>query len=441
MTIRLFDRPWNVHHPEASLELPWNILQIGAIVLPLYPVVGVIGLALSLLWGWFRKYKLLLHRRINWGWAVFSVLLVISAAFAWQKQDAFLGLFNFLPFLLLFAAATVIVQTPDQLRRLGANLILVSLPVNLLGFAQLFLKLQTPPIWGQIFGWSIVAGGNPTGRMSSVFIYANIFAGYAVIMFILALGLCLDKYRHLRHHQNKLDPEFWLIIVAIITNFAALILSNSRNAWLIAIAACMAYGFYQGWRIIVGVAAGMASSVILAAYAPSPVAQLFRRFVPSYFWTRLNDQDINRPITLLRKTQWDFTFMMMGGRPWTGWGLRNFTPLYQAVMKTWLGHPHNLYLMIGAEVGIPAALLFIGILLWIFVSSLQTLRIIKYLAPADDLIIFTYVVVFLALVIFNAFDVTLFDLRLNSLFWLLIGALTGNIYRIKAKEKFAKKYV
>ncbi len=83
-----------------------------------------------------------------------------------------------------------------------------------------------------------------------------------------------------------------------------------------------------------------------------------REIVPSYFWARLTDDLYDdRYVTALRTTQWGVAWKMMLQRPFLGWGLRNFTPVYQQEMNVWMGHPHNLFLMLLAEVGIIGTLL------------------------------------------------------------------------------------
>ncbi len=46
-------------------------------------------------------------------------------------------------------------------------------------------------------------------------------------------------------------------------------------------------------------------------------------------------------------------------------------------MHYWLGHPHNLLLMMSAEAGIPAALLLYGLVGWVIVQGVLALRIMK----------------------------------------------------------------
>ncbi len=286
---------------------------------------------------------------------------------------------------------------------------------------------------------------NVRKRMASVFMYANILAGYLVIVFILGLGLWIENYhlvaslfkrtRRLRHLPFIVWLRWGFLSVAVVGNLIALILTNSRNAWVIAVCVSLAFAFYQGWRWLVYIVTGIVGSVLWAAFGPSPVQQWLRVVVPTFFWARLTDQLYpDRPRVLLRKTQWDFAWSLTQQRPWTGWGLRNFTPLYEAQMHVWLGHPHNFLLMLTAEVGIPVAILFCGWVSLVVVQGVLLLRDWLSVGASgrqltqDKLIFFSYLVAFLACVVFNTVDVSLFDFRLNTLGWLLLSAICGVVY-------------
>ncbi|MFM6132830.1 MAG: O-antigen ligase family protein, partial [Sphaerospermopsis kisseleviana] len=220
----------------------------------------------------------------------------------------------------------------------------------IIGFGQLFLgwsfKIQF--LW-VLIDLTIAPGGDPPGRMASVFMHANTLAAYLVTIFILGLGLWLDNYQKLQQKiPQKIITNYRTLIfltISVIANFLALILTNSRNAWGIAIITCLAYALYQGWRLIVAGFLSIATSILLAAFAPGAIAQFFRRFVPYFIWARLNDQMFpDRPVALMRKTQWEFAWNLTQQHPFTGWGLRSFSGLYKTKMQIDLGHPHNLFL-------------------------------------------------------------------------------------------------
>ncbi|MHC5768560.1 MAG: O-antigen ligase family protein [Nostoc sp.] len=436
----------------------WNYSLWALLIFPLSPLVGAVTVGFVSLITWLKQSRKINRRPLNWGFALLSVLLIVSAGFAQDKTAAFLGLFNLLPFFLLFAAHSALIQTFAQLRQMAWALAIGSMPVAIMGLGQLFLgwSFKFQFVW-VVFSWTITPGGNPPGRIASLFLHANTFAAYLVIVFILSLGLWIEQWRlgmsywglsirgrgaeGQRGRGERLTAPhspvaFIFLTVAVITNFIALIFTNSRNGWTIAIFACLAYALYQGWRILVGSVAAIVSSVFLAAFAPSTIAHIFRWVVPAFFWARLNDDMYpDRPVALMRKTQWEFAWSLAQQHPLTGWGLRSFSTLYQAKMQIPLGHPHNLFLMLSAETGFPSAFLFCGLLAWILIISVQLLQKSKYINAGDKLIFFSYLLSFVGWILLNTVDVTLFDFRLNALSWLILAAISGVVYRDREKDR------
>ncbi|MEH2328679.1 O-antigen ligase family protein [Nostoc sp.] len=438
----------------------WNYSLWALLIFPLSPLVGAVTVGFVSLITWLKQSRKINRRPLNWGFALLSFLLIVSAGFAQDKTAAFLGLFNLLPFFLLFAAHSALIQTFTQLRQMAWVLVIGSMPVAIMGLGQLFLgwSFKFQFVW-VVFSWTIRPGGNPPGRIASLFLHANTFAAYLVIVFILGLGLWIEQWRlaigywglnikgrgadRQRDRGERLTAPhspvpFLFLTVAVIANFITLIFTNSRNGWAIAIFACLAYALYQGWRILVGSVAAIVSSILLAAFAPSPVAHIFRLVVPAFFWARLNDDMYpDRPVALMRKTQWEFAWSLAQQHPWSGWGLRSFSTLYKAKMQIPLGHPHNLFLMLSAETGFPSAFLFCGLLAWILIISVQLLQKSKYINTGDKLIFFSYLLSFVGWILLNTVDVTLFDFRLNALSWLILAAIAGVVHRYHEKDRLA----
>ncbi|MBN3894637.1 MAG: O-antigen ligase family protein [Nostoc sp. NOS(2021)] len=428
----------------------WNYSLWGLLIFPVSPLLGAVTIGFVSLITFLKQYRKISRRPLNWGFALLSVLLIVTAGFAQDKTTAFVGLFNLLPFFLVFAAHSTLIQTFAQLRQMAWILVIASMPVVIIGLGQLFLgwSLKFEILW-IVFAWTIRPGGNPPGRIASLFMHANTFAAYLAIVFILGLGLWLEQwrlgigYQGLGIGKNSVPSSqspvpFLFLTVAVIANFITLIFTDSRNGWAIAIFACLAYALYQGWRILVGGVAAIVSSVLLAAFAPSPIAQFFRQYVPAFFWARLNDDMYpDRPVALMRKTQWEFAWSLAQEHPWTGWGLRSFSGLYKAQMQIPLGHPHNLFLMLSAETGFPSSFLFCGLLAWILITGVQLLRKSKYINTQDRLIFFSYLLAFVAWVLFNTVDVTVFELRLNALSWLILAAICGVVHRYNQQDRLA----
>jgi O-antigen ligase len=414
--------------PDARQQPLWELTQLTFFVLPFSPFGGGMGLIVLLFAGWQQRWRSIVRQPFAWAWLGLCVWMLICTGLALQPGDALLGLFNFLPFILLFLVLCDLIQTPAQLRRLAWILVVPAVPVVAIGLAQQFWH------WGGqvqilqfVINWNIDPNGTPPGRMSSIFFYANVLASYLLIPLILGLGLWIDEIRATQKSRKSQRRFGWLrqgvLSVAVLGSAIALIFTNSRNGWAIAAIAGLAFGCYLGWRwLFVGV--GTVASLILgAAFAPLPLRDGLRQIVPAFFWARLTDELYpDRPTNQLRSTQWNFAWLLAQQRPWTGWGFRSFGPLYEAHSQLYLGHPHNLFIMLMAETGIPAALLLFGLVGWLVMRS--SLRLAE-VADSDRLICFSFLMAFLGCTLFSLLDVTLFDVRLNAIGWLLLAALWG----------------
>jgi O-antigen ligase len=390
------------------------------LLLPLIPLLGEISLFIALISTWRRKYRQIASNPLNWGLAFLSLWLIINSCLAYAPVEAFLGLANFLPFFALFAALRLLLQQPSQLRRLAWLIVIPSLLVVILGLGQLFANWSIPPI----FGWQLVPQGVPSGRMSSAFIYTNFLAIYLLSVLILGWGLWLETFEIWRESKK----QGWTLLLLTIISVAdgiGLVLTSSRSAWGIAVIAGIVFALYLGWRWIVWGAIAAATPILWASFGPPPGRDWLRTIVPAYFWARLSDRMYVRPVETLRITQWRFCWELLEQRPLTGWGIRNFTPLYQQQMNVWFGHPHNLWLMLGAEIGIVATVVFSGIVGWVMAQAILLIGNWYKESSGDRLILFTYVVAFASCILFNLFDVTIFDLRINTFGWILFSAISG----------------
>ena len=385
--------------------------------------MGAVGLFILSSRIWLTSYKQIFANGINQALGIVTIVLIVSSALAQYPQEAWLGLANFVPFFWLFVALKELIKQPERLKQLSWVLIVPSLPIVALGFAQLYLLWDTPPLLELIFGWELVPQGIPPGRMSSVFIYTNFLAVYLAIAFTLTLGLWLDSW-HLQQQSKVKQPlNLLFLTIILLADISGLVLTSSRNAWGLAVISFMAYALFMGWRWLIWAVTGAATAILWASFAPSLGGTQLRKVVPAFFWARLSDQIYERPVETLRITQWQFCWNLIKERPLFGWGLRNFSPLYEANTNYWFGHPHSLYLMLGAETGIVSTLLLIGIVGFIMYKAFILLR--NWQSDRSKLIYFSYVIVFLCCILFNLSDVTIFDLRVNTIIWIVLAAISG----------------
>jgi O-antigen ligase len=416
------------HHEyrDPRLKLCWQGLQWGVLLLPLLPTIGGIITVIGGIFTWKYRLRFMIKDPINQGLVILSLFLILTTIRAEDPLNALLGLGNFIPYFIVFAAFSELIQTCHQLRRLAWLIVIPAIPIIILGLGQQFLGWSGGETLQGLLGWTLPLNGNPPGRMCSVFMYANILAAYLLLVFTLGIGLLVEQFKIIskNHSSKKLKPFLFLCFTVALTGIG-LIVTYSRNAWGLVILIVLAYAIYLGWRWLVGLILAGILAILGAAFAPSPINNGLRLIVPAYFWQRLTDQNFERPIETLRVTQWKFAWNLTQQRPWTGWGLRSFTPLYQDQMNVWMGHPHNLFLMLTAETGIPTTLLFVGMIGFILAKFTIVLTQQNF-NPLDQLIFFSYGLGFVVYLVFNLADVTLFDFRVNTFGWLILAAIWGN---------------
>ena len=427
---------------KTKVNLLGNTLKFGVFLLPFSVDFGATALGIVLIGLWRQKYKKIISNPINWGWGLLFLWLIITSLLAVYSRYSWEGLGNFLPSFLMIASFPFFFKDFLQLYQLAWWLVLTSIPVCFLGFMQLFFGWQTPLFLHSI-GIKMTAYGHPDGRMSSLLMYSNTLAFFLVVAFTLSIGLWILHYRRRSFNTPSLTTGFknkkllinWqlsILSIAILFNGIGLILNNSRSAWGLAFLALMFFAIYLRWYWIIATVLLIMFLVLWAAWIPI-YQDFMRQLVPSYFWARLTDEMYDdRYVTALRTTQWGVAWNMMLERPILGWGLRNFTPVYQEKMNVWMGHPHNLFLMLLAEIGAIGTLLFSGLVGTIIAKIVMLMTTIKnnfsdkFAHPEEDcLLLFTYLVAFSLCIIFNLLDVSIFDLRVNLIGWLLLSAMAG----------------
>jgi O-antigen ligase len=435
-------------HPNYRLQSAWGWTRIGFAIFPLLPSVGALAILVSLIQTWIQSWREIIQRRLNWWFALLIPLLIIVSALSVNPGDAFLGLFNFIPYFLLFAAYSTLIQSPEQLRQLAWIFLIPAMPVMAIGLLQMTgFGVSLPIPNAPSFILQIVPGGEPLGRMSSLFAHANPFAAYMQMVFIFALGLLVDTCdRYANGVERKVNglsfarsldpvwksPNFIWTLSSVILSTICLIFTSSRAAWGGAILSSLVFTIYQGWYLILAGVTAVATLILSAAYAPLPIKEPLRSIVPRYFWARITDEMYaGRPESSTRLSQWNFAWKMTQDRPFTGWGLQSFGSLYQKQTHIWLGYPHDLLLMLTSNLGIPATVIIVGLAGWIVAQSTILLFDFPIQWEADRTIFFTFLIAFAGFMLFNIADVTALELRLNTHAWLILACLGGLVSRAR----------
>ena len=428
--------------PEGAAPLGWRCFQLGVFVLPASALLAAALLFVALVQG--------TRGRGGWrGWwadpanrvlALLAALMLLGAVAASLRSTApsyspllaWVGLANWLPFFWGFWGFQPYLADPPARRRVGLWLVAGTVPVLVTGLGQLFLGWSGPwQILGGLVIWHLKAGGNPEGRLSGLFDYANITAAWLSLSWPLLLAALLSCGRRWRSALGGTDPAagsatrrgmaLLLVLGLAAAQVAALYLTDSRNAWgalLLAVPIVMGPG---SWLWLLPLLALALLPVLLASLpgVPALLQDPARNLVPQSIWGRLNDLNHQgeRESASLRLSQWTVAAGLIAERPWLGWGAAAFSVIYPLRTGTWHGHPHNVAVDLAVSHGLPAALLLVGFVLGLLI------RATKRGMPAGPVFERAWWASVLVLVLLHASDIPMYDSRVNIAGWILLAGL------------------
>lgn len=219
-------------------------------------------------------------------------------------------------------------------------------------------------------------------RPYGTFDQPNPFGGYVGLNACLALGALAGlAAAHWRARRwGTWAERLWLLFVAgaAATTTAALVLSWSRGAWLGFAAGAATLLFFWPRRRVWGAAALLGGLVLFVVGAgvgivPASLTQRLTSFTAEFTLGDVRGVDINDAnyAVLERLAHWQSALDMARDELWMGVGFGNYESAYPAyALINWpyaLGHAHNYYLNLLAEVGVAgiiAYLIFWAAVVW-----------------------------------------------------------------------------
>lgn len=418
-------------HPDPKFQSAWLSLQWGIALICINGLPAFFPLAFVLLSVWWQYWQKIISDRLGQGFLYFGGCLTISCLWSLDPLNSLGGVAaNYLPYIFFFLALRLVLRTPEQLRRLAWIIVTGSIGNAIIGLGQNFLN------WSKQINFALneitFKAPDTVERMTSTFTHANFFAGYLVISLILGVVLWCEHWQkeflgkefgqNDKNHATATMVSMLFLSISILLNLVCIFYTSSRNGWLTLLLASVALMLFYGQRLIVIALGAIASVIMGAAFSGEPIQGWLRQIVPYVIWARINGQMYPEPYANSRVAIWEYAWQLAQQKPWTGWGLQTFPQLYKAHAQIYLGHAHNLFLLLAAEVGIPITLTLIILVGFVMVQSLRNI----WQFPKDDRpILFGYILAFSAFISLNTVDVTVFDIRLNAIAWILLAAIGG----------------
>jgi O-antigen ligase len=409
-----------------SLSFIWKLFRFSFVSLPYFYFAVFPGLiaVIALLYAKFRQSAL--DRATRNLLLVLTGLLSLSCLFAENRGEAFLQLANFLPYLLLFSVLPYLLKGTEPLTRLATDVVIATIPINLLALLEYVLRAEGIPRWLRRTALSRWYRARPhAGRAMVMFGHPNALAGYLVLVLGLGLGLILYylwQRRSVRERQTPLLPN-WQMVLLYIGTFSCLLgifASGSRNGLLVAMAQLLVFSLFT-----------KASRIVLISGAVGLVG-----LITGAAWLGIG----GRSLSLAdwaddpRVGVWRFAFSLLKQRPFLGWGLGNYKLQYPPGLipdYDYVAHPHNFWLLLAVEAGIPVMLLFtlfVGRICYRAVKQLWA----KSTDSGEQAVLLAYLLSFAGCVAFALFDVTFYDARINVTNWVVLAGL----YSLRQDEQF-----
>ena len=402
--------------PAVASSWGWCLFQLGLLLLPSTVLLASLMFVPALVLGGLGREGSYWRDRWNWPLLAAGVLMLLGCFSAVRADLAWAGLANWLPFFWGFWGFQPYVADPVARRRAALWLVAGTVPVVVTGLGQLWWGWQGP--WQGLGGlviWFMAPGGEPEGRLSGLFDYANIAAAWLALVWPLMLAALVQP------GLNR--PRQVVVLTLAAALVTALVLTDSRNGWGALVLAVPLVLGPVSWPWLLPLLALALIPVLLAVLpgVPALLQDPARTLVPESVWSRLSDSRYagERALASTRLSQWGVALQLIAERPWLGWGAAAFSVLYPLRSGKWHGHSHNLPLELAVSHGLPVALAVVGLVLALLIAALRCSRV--------GLFDRAWWAAVLVLVVLHGTDMPFFDSRLNIAGWILLAGLRSRI--------------
>jgi hypothetical protein len=245
----------------------------------------------------------------------------------------------------------------------------------------------------------------------------NLFAGYLILIVPLALAVGIS----LRSWWTAAGTAAVMIALSV-----ALIATLSRGGWIGAVIGIIALAvvFPERRWVTLALSGGMMAIVVLILFAPIAA--------------RISPHPLGPAEELSARTDIWMTALSAGlHHPLFGVGVANFVNYYPQYGGTSRGinHAHDIFLNMFAERGVLGVLSFVTVLVLLFRSLAESLRVAK--SPLDRAVVAGLVASFAGYLVHAIGEVSYYDYKVLLLFWLLVGvaAATSRIIKLDSIER------
>ncbi len=414
-------------------KLGIKFLYIGVLLLPTIPFIAVLSLIFSLLLSSNINPKNYFKERSNKVFLIITSLMILScivnsfdSSNLILKDIGFLSwisLTNWIPFFWLFWGFEPYLKEPSVRKTIAKFLVIGTIPVIFSGFLQYFFNITGP---FELLNGLIIWYQRPlniTDGITGPFSNANYAGSWLALVWPFSIAF-------FEFNKNKLKKYITTIICLLI--IIALILTNSRNAWLgMIVTIPVMIGFDYIFLFIPLILLIGLSVTFLVSLIPLQLRDELVSFFTINIFNNFPENPISLEESFPRLGIWSFSLKSISERPLFGWGGGAFGILHKTFNGKWIGHPHNIILELAINYGIAT-------------SIILSTTIFKYLYKYYTLITLhsknvtqniknnlTFEKAWFSSILFitysHLFDIQYFDLRISIISWILLSGLKASM--------------
>ena len=411
-----------------------NFFLIGAFLLPSAFTLGTVILLTCVFYGVFIG-KGYFKDKLNKIFFVAGIFLIISAFVHSNFNDylseyrinhelSWIGLANWIPFFLCFWGFQPFLDCQTKRRRTAFALLAGTLPVIITGIGQSFFNWHGPleTLNGLIIWYQRPIEG--ISGMTGLFNNPN----YTGLWLNLILPFCLAETINSR--SNKLDR-----VITFLFSFSFIlctILTNSRAAWICILLGIVVMFGRKGLKLILPLII-LISIILSSTIYPifgNRIQFFLRSIIPNNIWMEFTDFQISR------LDIWNTAIKKIINFPIFGTGGGSFPDIYMYETGMWKGHAHNLTLELFLSYGIPAGIIILLPIIYLFIFSTKTIFFNKLIKTS----IFekAWVISIMLFLFSQLVDIQYFDGRISITFWILLAGAKNIIEEDKLSRNFVK---
>ncbi len=264
-----------------------------------------------------------------------------------------------------------------------------SLPALLAGILavgafQAGVGLYQSTLWGKAPEPFLIPG-TPFYRAFGTFEQPNPYAGMIGMTLALMVGVLGVSVVEWAGHSGKCPARGVVLLGGSVLMGGALVASWSRGAWIgfAAALAVMALALPRKARRGLALAAGLAFlflALYTAGWLPQRIVARLTDFIADLRFQDVRGVGINDAnfAVVERLAHWQSALEMGRAHFWTGVGIGGYEPAYpEFALINWplaLGHAHNIYLNVLAEMGLPGLGVYLFLWGWVFWQTWQATR-------------------------------------------------------------------